>query len=70
MPSNTSTLFLTLQFLESSRREVCQKHMDNYLRCSEDKNNKFQDCYLLHMVKFENCMKSLEIIKQLNRNDY
>jgi hypothetical protein len=70
MVSNALSFFITLQFLESTRREVCNQHMDNYKECCKDKRMKFQQCYILHMQKYENCMKSLEIIKNLDKNDY
>ena len=70
MASNMTTLFVTLQFLESVKRETCEKHRNSYTNCVKNKNNSFQNCYYLHMEKFENCMKSLEIIKQMNENEY
>ena len=69
MVSNTTSLYITLQFLESARREMCQNHMNDYLECVKDKNNKFENCYHLHIEKFENCMKTLKIIKEMNKND-
>ena len=69
MVSNMTTLFITLQFLESARRDMCKKNMDNYLKCVKNKRNTYQDCHILHMEKFNNCIKSLEIIKKMNKND-
>lgn len=69
MPTNMTTLYITLQFLESARRDMCQKHMNSYLECIKNKKNTFQDCHILHMEKFDNCVKSLKIIKKMNEND-
>ena len=69
MSPDMTTLFITLQFLESAKREACQKNMDDYLECSRNRSVKFEDCYALHMEKFNQCIKSLEIIKQMSEND-
>ena len=68
MPSNLISLIVALEFLESSRRELCHKYKDNYMNCVKNKKNNFQDCYILHMEKFENCMKTHKIIEK-DKND-
>lgn len=68
MPSNLVSLMVTLEFLESARRELCHAHMDSYMTCVKNKKNHFRDCYILHMEKFEHCMKSLKIIEK-DKND-
>lgn len=67
MPSNLVSLVTTLEFLESSKRNMCQKHADSYMNCIKNKERYFEDCYILHMEKYENCMKSQTIKK--NKND-
>ena len=67
MPSNLLILMTTLEFLESAKRNMCQKHTDSYMNCIKNKKTYFQDCYILHMEKYENCMKSQTIKK--NKND-
>ena len=68
MPSNLVTLMTTLEFLESAKRNMCQKHMDSYMNCIKNKKTYFQDCHILHMEKYETCMKS-HIIMKKNKND-
>ena len=55
MPSN---MFVILQFLESAKRKSCSAHEKDYEKCIENKSNRFETCYILHMEKFYNCMKS------------
>ena len=57
-------LYATLQFLESIRRKVCTEHEKNYHKCIANKKNSFESCYIIHMEKFHNCVKSgLELKK-------
>ena len=58
MPSNAINMFVILQFLESAKRKACGAHEKDYEKCIENKSNRFETCYILHMEKFYNCMKS------------
>ena len=66
MPSNEINMFVILQFLESAKRKSCSDHEKDYEKCIEIKSNRFETCYVLHMEKFYNCMKSIIEIKNIN----
>ena len=51
-----------LNFLDLLGRErECEKHIRRYERCINNKKNKFEDCYVMHMNKFHSCVKKMNL---------
>ena len=45
--------------LFDKRKKACEKYVEKYDICVNNKKNKFVYCYILYMEPFHNCIKKL-----------
>ncbi len=60
MPGSVITMSIMNDIFNKAK--TCDSHVQKFEECVLDKNNTFEECYVVHMNQFHSCVRKLNII--------